>query len=167
MARSSCFSFDDGKEYCTFREKSKSRLVRIMCCRYCVFTFSFQACLRSWHVFYDCVEPTSTASEHAITNSTLHDLHFFCKSSKFGLGSAKVEGLLMWVFAFFVHRESVSCCVFLVYRVWVSIRSGCCLMNNPTASVFSSSRFSNIPSIVYFYRRWLERKSGSWIQVRA
>ena len=40
--------------------------------------------------------------------------------------------------------------------------SGCCLMNNLAASVFSSSRFSNIPSIVYFHLRCLERQLWVW-----
>ena len=149
-----------------FVKKSKSRLVRNMCCRCRIFIFSFQACLRSWHVFLGLRGFHRIRTRHY--NSTLHDLHFCCESSKFfsGWEMPKSRGSY-WVFAFFVHRESVSCCVFLVYRVWVSIRSGCCLMNNRAASVFSSSRFSNIPSIVYFYLRCLERKSGSWIQVRA
>ena len=70
MARSSCFSIDDGKEYYTFREISSPDFfwdhtsVRNMCCRCRVFTFSFQA-----FFFLHCVEPFSTASEHAITTS--------------------------------------------------------------------------------------------------
>ena len=145
MARSSCFSFDDGKEYCTFRETASPdhfrdhTLVRNMCCRCRIFIFSFQACSRSWHVFFRIA--WSRRPPHQNTPLQQHvtwpPFYLWVIQVLVGLGNAKVEGFLVWVFAFFIHRKSVSCCVFLVYRVWVSIRSGCYLMNNLAASVFS------------------------------
>ena len=39
---------------------------------------------------------------------------FFCESSKFLSGwEMPKRGVLIWVFPFFVHRKSDSCCVFL------------------------------------------------------
>ena len=76
MVRPSCFSIDDGMEHYTLREIASPvsfryrTVVRNMCCRCRIFIFSFQACSRSWHVFFlDCVQPTSTAPEHAITTA--------------------------------------------------------------------------------------------------
>ena len=74
MARSSCFSIDDGMEHYTLREVASPdsfryrTVVRNMCCRCRVFTFSFQPCSRSWH-FFDCVKSSSIASERAITTA--------------------------------------------------------------------------------------------------
>ena len=176
MARSSCFSFDDSKEYYTFREISSpdfflrphvgAQHVLSLPRLHIQYSSMFAVVSCFFMIAWSRLPPhQNTPLQPHVTWPP-----FFCCVIQVlvGLGNAKVEGFLIWVFPFFVHRKIVSCCVFVVYQMWVSIMSGCCLMNNLAASVYSSSRFSNIPSIVYFYRRWLERKLwvGSWIQVQ-
>ena len=129
MARSSCFSIDDGMERYTLREiaspdSSRYRtVVRNMCCRCRVFTFSIQACSRSCHVFLWLRGADFHRFRTRHYNRTSHDLHFslrhpsscrvgkcqseafLCESSRFSY----IGKLYRAAFSWFTKCEFRSC----------------------------------------------------------
>ena len=167
MARSSCFSFDDSKEYYTFREISSTDffLRPHVGAQHVLSLPRLHIQYSSMFAVVSCFFMIAWSRLPPLQNTPLQP-HvtwppFFCESSKFLLGNAKARRSYMSL-PFFVHRKSVSCCVFVVQRVWVSIMSGCCLMNNPAASVFRRVVFSNIPSIVHFQPSLVGSKIVDW-----
>ena len=105
-------------------------MVRNMCCR-CRslhIQFSTMFAIVAFFFFFVClqdfVQPTSTAKEHAITTACeMISIFSVSHPSSCRVGKCQeVEGFSLSVpvegfFAFFVHRKSVSCCVFVVYRM--------------------------------------------------
>ena len=88
MARSSCFSFDDGKEYCTFREiSSPDYFETTHWCATCVVvaasSYSVFKHVRGRGMFFLGLRGAVHRIRTRHYNSTLHDLHFICESSKF------------------------------------------------------------------------------------